>query len=110
MGPVGGGGQPLHVSGGGEGEYAFFLFDEVLNVDFVLYVLDFGEAAVAVFLPDFQQLFPHHAPELFPVGQQLGVIGDPLRQLVALLLQLFPVQALEGDEPHVTNGLGLDFV
>ena len=41
-------------------------------------------------------------------GQQLVKVGDAFLQLLILSLQLLPVQPLEGDEPHVADGLGLD--
>ncbi len=44
------------------------------------------------------------------VGEQLLEVGDALLQLLVLVFQLLPVQALEGDQAHVQNGLGLDVV
>ena len=103
-------GGALDVAAGGEGEDALLLLDEVLDVDLVLHVLDLGDALVAVLVPDGGELVLEHAPEHLLGAQQLLEVGDALLQLLVLVLQLLPVQALEGLEAHVQDGLGLDVV
>ena len=110
LGAVGRDGHALDVPGGSEGKDAGLLLDEVLDVDLVRHVLDLGQAVVAVLIPNFQQFFFHLAQQQLPVGEQLLEPGDLFLQLVVLVLQLFPVQTLEGDEPHIADGLGLDLV
>ena len=101
-------GQALDIAAVGEGEDALFLFDKVFHVYLVGHVLYLGLSLVAVLVPDGGQLLFQHGLYLLRVGQELPVIAYLLLQLLVLRLQLFPVQALEGDKAHVADGLGLD--
>ena len=78
LGAVGGRGQALDIAQAREGVAASLLLDEVFDVDFVLHVLDLGEAVVAVFLPDLQELVLENGLDLIFVGQDLLIIGDLL--------------------------------
>ena len=100
-------GQALDVAAVGQGKDALLLLDEVFHVDLVGHVLDLGIALVAVFIPQGSQLVLQHAPDQCRVGQQALEVTDLFLQLLILLLQLFPVQALEGDQAHIADGLGL---
>ena len=100
----------LDVAGLSQGKDALFLLDQVLDVDLVLHVLDLGVPLVAVLVPDGGELLLQYAPEHLLTGQQLVEIGDALLQLLVLLLQLLPVQTLEGLQAHIQNGLGLDLI
>ena len=74
---------------------ARLLLDEVFDVDFVLHVLDLGEAVVAVFLPDLQELVLENGLDLIFVGEDLLVIGDLFFQLLVLRLELLFFKTLE---------------
>ena len=52
LGAIGRGRDALDVARVGEGKDALFLFDEVFDINFVLDVLNFGAALVAVFVAD----------------------------------------------------------
>ena len=110
LGAVGIHGHPLHVALVTQGEGADLLLNQILDVDFVLDLLDFGFPLVAELVPDFDQLVTEHATHFPFVCQQLLVVGDLLLQLLVFGLQLLPVQALEGNEPHIADGLGLDII
>ena len=100
-------GQALDVAAVGQGKDALLLLDEVFHVDLVGHVLDLGIALVAVFIPQGSQLVLQHAPDQRRVGQQALEVADFFLQLLIFLLQLFPVQALKGDQAHIADGLGL---
>ena len=91
-----------------EGEDALLFLDEILNVDLVLDVLNFGLALVAVLVANFDQLVLEDALEHRFVGKKLNEVGDLLFQLVILVLELFAVEALQGLEAHFKNGLRLN--
>ena len=91
-----------------EGEDALLLLDEILNVDLVLDVLNFGLALVAVLVANFDQLVLEDALEHRFVGKKLNEVGDLLFQLVILVLELFAVETLQGLQAHFKNGLRLN--
>ena len=102
--------RPLDVARLGQGEDALLLLDQVLDIDLVLHVLDLGDPVVSELVGDGLQLLLQDLADQRIVGEDLVVVGDLLLQLLVLLLQLLPVQTLEGDEPHIADGLGLDVV
>ena len=56
LGAIGRGRDALDIARVGEGKDALFLFDEVFDINFVLDVLNFGAALVAVFVADGDEL------------------------------------------------------
>ena len=56
------------------------------------------------------QLLLEDLPHQGVVGQHPAEVGDLLLQVVVLLLQLLPVQPLQGLQAHIQNGLGLDLI
>ena len=103
-------GGALDIARLGQGEHALLLLDQVLDVQFVLHVLDLGDPVIAILVPDGDELVLQNAPEHGLVGQQALEIGDALLQLVILALELLPVQTLKGLQAHVQDGLGLHVV
>ena len=110
LGAVGVHGHPLDVALVGQGKGTGLLLDEVLDVDLVLDLLDFRLSLVAELVPNLDELLPENGPELGGIRQKLQIVADLFLQLVVLILQLFPVQALEGFQAHIQNGLGLDLI
>ena len=86
------------------------LLNEVLHVQIVLVKADLRHALIPVLGGDLLQLLLEHAPQKALVGEKLLEIVDPLLQLLVLILQLLPVQALEAAQLHLQNGLGLHVV
>ena len=110
LGGVGGRGHALDIAPAGEGEDVQLLGDEILEVDLVLHILDLGLAVVAELVGDGLQLLLEDAAHQGRVAQHLQVIGDLFLQLLVFVLQLFPVQTLQGLQPHIQDGLGLDVI
>ena len=103
-------GGALDVSGRGESEHALLLFDQILDVDLVLHILDLGQAVVAEFIGDGLQFFLQNLAHQRIVGQNALIVGDLLFQLLIFLFQLFPVEALQSLQAHIQNGLRLHIV
>ena len=103
-------GGALNVPGLGEGKDALLLLDQVLDIYLVLHILDLCLALVAEFFGQGGQLLLEDLPHQGVVGEHPAEIGDLLLQVVVLLLQLLPVQALESLQAHIQNGLGLDLI
>ena len=110
LGTVGIHGHPLDIAVIGDGKGAGLLLDQILNVDLVLDLLNFGFPLVTELVPNGNQLLPQNAFQLLGVCKQFVVVADALLQLVVFVLQLLPVKALQGFQAHIQNGLGLDFV
>ena len=110
LGAVGIHGHPLDVAVIGKCKGAGLLVDQVLNVDLVLNVLDDGLPFIAELVPNLHQFLPQNGTQLAFVCQKFLIIGDLLLQLLVFGLQLFPVQTLQGNEPHIADGLGLDVI
>ena len=104
------GGGPLDVAAVGEGIDALLLLDQVLHVQLVLHEADLRHPVVAVLVGDGLELLLQHLLEEALVAEEPVEVGDPLLQLLVLRLQLLPVQPLQGLQPHVQDGLGLDVV
>ena len=103
-------GRRLYIAAVRERVDALLLLDEVLDVYLVLDVLYLGLARVAELVAQGGQLVLQDALYLLGVGQQALVVGDALLQLGVFLFQLLAVEALEGLQAHVEDGLGLYLV
>ena len=99
--------RALDIAVARERKDALLLFDEVFDVDLVLDLLNFGLARIAVLVADLKKLVLQNALEHRLVGEKLDKIGDLLFQLVKLVLELFAVEALQGLQAHIENGLRL---
>ena len=84
----------LDIAVGCQGKDTLLLLDQILDVDLVLHNADLGLALVAVLVPNLDELVLQDALHLRLVLQKAGVVGDPLLQLLVLVLQLLPVQTL----------------
>ena len=109
LGAIGRSGNALDIARVREGEDALLLFDQVLDINLVFDILNFGAAVVAVFVADGKQLVFQNALEHVFVGKQLAVILDALFQLVVLVLQLLALESLQTFELHVEHDLRLNF-
>ena len=99
--------RALDVAVAGQGEDTLLLLDEVFDVDLVLDLLNFGLALIAVLVADLKKLVLQNALEHRLVGEKLDKVGDLFFQLVKLVLELFAVEALQGLQAHIENGLRL---
>ena len=99
--------RALDVAVAGQGEDALLLLDEVFNVDLVLDLLNFGLALIAILVANFDELVLEGALEHRLVGEKLDKVRDLLFEFVVLVLQLFAVEALQGLQAHIENGLCL---
>ena len=84
-------GGPLDIPRLGQGEDALFFLNQVLDVDFVLHVLDFRHPPVAVLLGDGGELLLQNLADQGLVGEDFLEPGDALLQLLVLVFQLLPV-------------------
>ena len=57
-----------------QGKYALFLFDQVFNIDFVVYILDFRLAGVAEPVADRNQFILQDTLDLFLIFQKFFII------------------------------------
>ena len=97
----------LNVAVLGEGKDALLLFNEILDVQIVLHILNLRLALVAVFVADLGELVLQHAAKHCLAAEELHIVGDALFQLIVLVLQLLAVETLQGDEAHIADGLCL---
>ena len=81
----------------GQGEDALLFLNQVLDVDFVLHVLNFRHPFVAVLFGDGGELLFQNLADQGLVGEDFLEPGNALFQLLVLVFQLLPVQALEGN-------------
>ena len=84
-------GGSLDIPRLGQGEDALLFLDEVLDVDFVLHVLDFRHSFVAVLSGDSGELLFQNLADQSLVGEDFLEIGNALFQLLVLVFQLLPV-------------------
>ena len=99
--------RALDVAVAREREDALLLLDEVFNVDFVLDLLNFGLALIAILVANFDELVLEDALEHRLICEQFDKVRDLLFQLVVLVLELFAVEALQGLQAHIEDGLRL---
>ena len=102
--------RALDIAVVGQGIDALLLLDEILNVDLVLHILNFRLAFVAVLVGDGGQLLLQDGLHQRLVAEDPQEVGDALLQLLVLVLQLLPVETLQGLQAHIQNGLGLHIV
>ena len=103
-------GSPLDVARLRQSKDALFLLNEVLNVDLVLHVLDFGLAVIAELLGNGGEFFLQNLTHKAFIGQHTVKVSDPLFQLLVLALQFLPVQTLQRLQAHIQNGLRLNII
>ena len=99
--------RALDVAVAGQGEDALLLFDEVFDVDLVLDLLNFGLALIAVLVADLNELVLEDALEHRLVCEQFDKVRDLLFEFVVLVLELLAVEALQGLQAHIEDGLRL---
>ena len=87
-------GQALDIARVREGIAAVLFFNEVLDVDLVLDVLNFRAALVAVLIADGGQLVLEDGLDKAHIAEHALVIGDAVLQLLIFVLELFAVEAL----------------
>ena len=103
-------GQALDIARVREGIAAVLFFNEVLDVDLVLDVLNFRAALVAVLIADGGQLVLEDGLDKAHIAEHALVIGDAVLQLLIFVLEFFAVEALQGLQAHVEDGLGLNVI
>ena len=69
--------------------------------------MDLCLALIAILVANFDELVLEDALEHRLVGEKFDKIGDLLFKLVKLVLELFAVEALQGLQAHIENGLRL---
>ena len=83
---------------------------EVLGIELLAGVFDFGAACVAVLLLHLYEFVLHHFLAEFGVGKNLLQVGDGLLQFLVFCVQLVHAQTRELRQTHVDNGLALHLV
>ena len=99
--------KPFDIAGTAHGNDRRVPLDQVLNVDFVFHLADFGQPVVSVALFDVVQFLFENADQHFVGIQNRIQISDPLFDLLILRLQFFLFQPLQSLQTHFQNGRSL---
>ena len=103
-------GCPFNITLAGKGEHAFLLFNQILVVNFLFHVLNFGKAFISKASGNLNQfLFENFTHKVF-IGQNAVVVGNVVFQFLIFGLKFFAVETLKGNQAHITDGGRLNFI
>ena len=110
LGPVGIHFLAFHVAEIGQGQHAFLLRNQILDIHLAADCHDLRFSLVSVLIPDSHQLILNDGLHPFLMGQDILIILDLQFQRRQFVFDFLPFQAGELSQAHLHNGLGLHVV
>ncbi len=101
--------EPFDEAVAGNGDHHVFFGNHVFHREFFVVLHNLGAAVVAVSLFQLQHLVFYDLHLQVNIGQNRLQPFDGLENVSVFILDLFALQAGEALQPHVQDGLRLDF-
>ncbi len=109
LGAVDGQGGALDIAPVGHGDHHFFVGDQVLGGELPGLRDDLGAAPVPITIFELLELLGDQSPDLGLIRQYLLIPGDGGVHFLGLGDDLLAFETGKPLQPHIKNGLGLDF-